>query len=126
MKPFAFEELLARLESIVRRAAGTPPGPLACGPLSIDQHRHTAHCNGRPLTLTHREFALLAYLCRHAGRVVSRSQIEQGVWGDDFDRETNVVAVYVNYLRRKLEAAGAPDLLETVRGAGYRLKEAPA
>jgi len=126
VKPFAFEELIARLHSLVRRASGAPPGPLTCGPLQLDQHRRSACCNGQPLTLTQREFTLLEYLCRHAGRVVSRSQIEQGVWGDDFDRETNVVAVYVNYLRRKLEAAGAPDLLETVRGAGYRLKEALA
>jgi DNA-binding response OmpR family regulator len=123
VKPFAFEELLARLHSLVRRNRTVPMATLTCGPLELDLRRHGAMCQGNTLTLTQREFALLECLCRSPGCVLSRTQIEQSVWGDDFDRETNVVAVYVSYLRRKLEAAGASGLLETVRGVGYRLRE---
>jgi two-component system, OmpR family, copper resistance phosphate regulon response regulator CusR len=123
VKPFAFDELLARLRNLVRRSGSSARSPLRCGPLEVDPHRREARCNGSALELTRREFALIEYLCRNAGRVLSRAQIEQSVWGDEFDRETNVVAVYVSYLRRKLEAAGARGLLETVRGSGYRLRE---
>jgi DNA-binding response OmpR family regulator len=126
VKPFAFEELLARLHVLERRARGASPGPLVCGCLALDAVRHVALCNGHDLALTHTEFRLLEYLCRHAGRTLSRAQIEQSVWGDEHDRESNVVAVYINYLRRKLEQAGASGLIETVRGAGYRLREGQA
>lgn len=122
VKPFAFEELLARLQNLARRRQGGPASMLACGPLTLDLGRHDARCHDRPLELTRREFALLECLCRNAGHVLSRAQLEQSVWGDDFDRDTNVVAVYVSYVRRKLASAGAPDLLETVRGIGYRLR----
>lgn len=124
VKPFAFEELLARLRALERRSRGSRTSEMVCGPLRIDGLRRRAFCSGEPLDLTTTEFQLLEYLCRHAGEVVGRAQIEQQVWGDDFDRQSNVVAVYVNYLRRKLEAAGCAGMIETVRGTGYRLRGA--
>ncbi len=121
-KPFAFEELLARLHALARRATGSFEAPLRCGPITVDATRRQALCNGRELSLTHTEFALLEYLCRHTGQVVSRTRIEQQVWGDDYDRSSNVVAVYVNYLRKKLARCGVKGIIETVRGSGYRLR----
>lgn len=123
VKPFAFDELLARLRALERRRRGALSAEIICGPLRIDRLRRRVSCAGRPLDLTAKEFQLLDYLCHHPGEVLTRTQIEQQVWSDDFDRQSNVVAVYVNYLRRKLAAAGYDGLIETVRGAGYRIRE---
>ena len=121
-KPFAFDELLARLRALERRAGGTLETPIECGPLTVDVARRRAWCSGQELSLTHTEFALLEYLCRHPGRVLTRARIEQHVWGDDYERGSNVVAVYINYVRRKLARCGGAGLIETVRGSGYRLR----
>ena len=121
-KPFEFEELLARLRALTRRATAVAPGPLEFGALTIDPHTRQAWCAGEELALTHLEFALLEYLGHHAGQVLSRARIEQQVWGDEHDRASNVVAVYINYLRKKLAKHGCAHLIETVRGWGYRLR----
>jgi len=121
-KPFAFEELLARLRAVHRRSEGRPGGLLRCGPITVDSVSREVECDGVALALTHTEYALMAYLVQYPNRILSRAQIEQHVWGDDYDRATNVVAVYINYLRNKLAAAGHRDLIETVRGLGYRLR----
>ena len=121
-KPFAFEELLARLRALERRGAGRTANVIQCGPLSLDLARRSATCQGAEISLTHTEYALLEYLCRNAGRLLSRAQIEQQVWGDEYERDSNVVEVYINYLRKKLTACRAAGLIETVRGSGYRLR----
>lgn len=121
-KPFAFEELLARLRALERRGNGSVKSELHVGPLTVSPARYEASCNGEKLSLTHTEFALLAYLCHHPGQMLSRARIEQHVWGDDYDRGSNVVAVYINYLRKKLASVGCRDMIETVRGSGYRLR----
>ncbi len=126
VKPFAFEELVARLRALQRRGRSRPPTTLQCGSLKIDVLEHRAYCKGKDLQLTRTEFAVLAYLCRHRDHLVTRAQLEQAVWGDDFERDSNVVAVYINYLRKKLKRCGEQrEILETVRGSGYRLRNLP-
>jgi two-component system OmpR family response regulator len=117
VKPFAFSELLARIEALTRRA-GTARR-LSYGPVAMDLAAHRVTVNGGPVELTPKEFDLLECLLRASGRVLSRSQIKEYVWDFGFDAPTKVVDLYVHYLRRKLTAAGAPELIETVRGVGY-------
>ncbi len=119
VKPFAFAELLARIEALTRRA-GTA-SRLAFGPVEIDVPAHRALVHGSPVELTPKEFELLACLLRAAGRVLSRAEIKEYVWGFNFDAPTKVVDLYVHYLRRKLDAAGAGGVIETVRGVGYAI-----
>lgn len=121
-KPFAFEELLARLRALHRRNLGTLGSTLTCGPLTLDSAFHQIRCDGNELALTHTEYTLMAYLIHNPNRILSRTQIEEHVWGNDYDRTTNVVAVYINYLRKKLAACGYRNLIQTVRGFGYRLQ----
>lgn len=120
-KPFAFDELLARLEALLRRAR-RPASTQACadGALILDPVARTAAYAGTPLPLTQKEFDLLAYFMGHAGQALSRDEIHRGVWGHDFDRGTNLIDVYVGYVRHKLEDAGGTATIETVRGVGYR------
>jgi two-component system OmpR family response regulator len=122
IKPFAFGELLARLRALVRGRSGSRPVVLDVGDLSVDPVRHTVHRNGGSITLTAREFSLLEFLVRHAGEVVTRTQILEHVWDPHYDGSSNVVNVYVGYLRRKLETPGRP-LIRTIRGVGYALDE---
>jgi DNA-binding response OmpR family regulator len=122
VKPFALAELTARLQALLRRRGGDASSALVVGDLVVDARRHVATRDGRELDLTRREFALLEAFARHAGQVLSRDQLLRQVWGYNFDVETNVVDVFVGYLRRKLEAAGEPRMLQTVRGVGWRLK----
>jgi DNA-binding response OmpR family regulator len=121
-KPFAFEELLARVRALLRRSGDRVGVVLRVGDLTLDPATREARRGQRRVDLTAREYALLEYLMRNAGRVLSRSMLAQHVWGLDFDPESNVVDVYVGYLRRRIEAEGEPRLLHTVRGAGYVLK----
>ena len=121
-KPFAFSELLARVRALGRRPAETRPADLAAGDLQLDEVRHVARVGGRTVDLSAREFALLGYLIRHAGQVLTRQQILDGVWGAEPDVYSNVVDLYVSYLRRKLRQLGRADALRTVRGVGYTLK----
>ena len=122
VKPFALAELTARLQALLRRRGSDAPAALAVGDLVVDPRRHVAARAGRDLDLTRREFELLESFARHAGQVLSRDQLLRQVWGYNFDVETNVVDVFVGYVRRKLESAGEPRMLHTVRGVGWRLR----
>src|SRR5215831_18826273 len=123
-KPFAFEEFLARVRTLLRRGAGARPPVLRLADLTLDPVSREVVRGSRRLTLTAREHALLEYFMRNAGRILTRPMIAEHVWGFDFDTETNIIDVYVGYLRRKVDAE-APPLLHTVRGAGYVLKADP-
>jgi DNA-binding response OmpR family regulator len=121
-KPFAFDEFLARVRALLRRGSDSRAPTLRVGDLTLDPARRDVRRGERRITLTTREYALLEYLMRNAGRVLTRPMITEHVWGLDFDPESNVVDVYVGYLRRKIDAEGERPLLQTVRGAGYTLK----
>lgn len=116
-KPFHVEELLARLRALIRRAGGHASAELTCGPLVLDTRSGRASVDGRPLALTSHEYKVLAYLLHHAGKVVSRSELTEHIYAQDFDRDSNTVEVFIARLRKKLP----PGLIETVRGLGYRL-----
>jgi two-component system, OmpR family, response regulator PrrA len=122
VKPFAIAELTARLHALLRRRREPGPGPVVVGDLVVDVRRHVATRAGRDLELTRREFDLLEVFARHVGQVLSREQLLRLVWGYAADVETNVVDVFVGYVRRKLEAAGEPRMLRTVRGVGWALR----
>jgi two-component system OmpR family response regulator len=123
IKPFAFAELLARLRALLRRGAPQRSGTLRLGPIELDPAAHIVRLYGNTLELTQKQFALLEYLLRHKGQVVSRAMLLSGVWGYSFDPGTNLVDVHIAQLRRKLEQPGQPPLLHTVRGVGYRMGE---
>ena len=121
VKPFAFEELAARVVALLRRS-GAPPGRvLRQADLELDQATREVRRSGHLIDLTAREFALLRYFIEHPRQVLSKSQLLEAVWGYDYVGDSNVVEAYVSYLRRKLNAPGEPDLIQTVRGSGYRL-----
>ena len=121
-KPFAFQELLARMRALLRRKAEAAPPVLQVEDLSLDPARRLVTRGGEKIDLTSKEFALLEYLMRNAGRVLSRALISEHVWDYDFDTETNVIDVYVNYLRKKIDPGRGMKLIHTVRGSGYVLK----
>ena len=127
VKPFALEELLARLRALLRRrevnAAERRRGVLVYADVRLDQDAREATRGGRRLELRHKEFELLAYFLRHPGRVLSRREIFEEVWGYDFLGDSNVIEVTVGHLRQKLESGGAPRLIHTVRSVGYVLRE---
>ena len=121
-KPFAFGELAARLDALVRRSQGTgTKGALELADLRMDLLAHKVTRRGKPIALKPREFALLEYLLRHTGQVVTRTMLLEGVWEYHFDPQTNVVDVHISKLRQKIDAGFDPALLHTVRGVGYRL-----
>jgi DNA-binding response OmpR family regulator len=124
-KPFAFEEFLARVRALLRRGRGRAEPVLRLADLSLDPATRAVLRGSRRLSLTAREYALLEYFLRNTGRVLTRPMITQHVWGMDWDPESNIVDVYVGYLRRKVDADGEPRLLQTVRGAGYTLSAEP-
>jgi len=121
-KPFRFEELVARVRARLREPGDTVQRVLSAGPVSLDLLSRVATVNGEPVELSAREFILAETFLRHAGQVLSREQLLSHVWGYDFDPGSNVVDVYVGYLRKKL----GPDVIETVRGMGYRLRDTTA
>ncbi|WP_433549356.1 response regulator transcription factor [Streptomyces sp. CA-294286] len=123
VKPFALDELVARVRALLRRAAPLPEedDSLAYADLVVDPATRTGHRSGRALEFSRTEFALLELLLRHPGQVLPRELILELVWGRDFGPDSNSLAVYVGYLRRKLEAAGGSRLVHTVHGVGYRL-----
>jgi two-component system OmpR family response regulator len=125
-KPFSFAELLARLRALVRRGPAERPAVLRIGDLALDPASHDVTRGLARVDLTAKEFALLEYLMRRPGQVLSRSQILEHVWDFGFDSDSNVVDVYVRYLREKIDRPFGVDSIETVRGSGYRLREAPA
>ncbi|MER0428527.1 response regulator transcription factor [Streptomyces microflavus] len=122
VKPFALDELVARVRALLRRAAPpAPDGDLAFADLTLDPVIRTGRRGGRPLEFSRTEAALLELLLRHPGQALPREVILERVWGQDFGPDSNSLAVYVGYLRRKLEAGGEPRLVHTVHGLGYRL-----
>jgi DNA-binding response OmpR family regulator len=125
-KPFAFSELLARLRALARRAPGLAQDAPHVGDVRLDPTRHRVVVGERAEDLSAREYALLDYLIRQDGRVVTRQQILDAVWGAEPDVYSNVVDLYVHYLRRKLDGLGRRDVLRTVRGVGYALDEPSA
>jgi DNA-binding response OmpR family regulator len=120
-KPFAFAELLARLHALLRRSELTRPVLLTVGDLTLDPKSHVVTRGGAPISLTPREYAILETLMRRAGEVVSRMHLGESVWESDLDSLTNLVDVHISHLRRKVDRSGAPPLIHTVRGYGYRL-----
>ncbi|MGI9156214.1 MAG: response regulator transcription factor [Marmoricola sp.] len=124
-KPFAFGELAARLRALIRRGETARPTVLRNGGLALDPAEHQALWQHQVIELSPREFALLDYFMRRPGDVLRRSEILDHVWDYAYDGTSNVVDVYVRYLRNRLHEAGAGDLIETVRGVGYRLTALP-
>ena len=124
-KPFAFSELLLRLEAITRRVqpGGGEQTAIKCGELELNLVSRTAKRGARDIELLPREYSILEYLMKNAGRVVTRTMLLEKVWDYRFDPQTNVVDVHISRLRRKIDQDGDPQMIETVRGAGYRLKE---
>jgi len=120
-KPFEFEELLARLRALHRRQPALAPEVLAVSDLAVDTRSQTATRGGRVLPLTSKEYTMLEFLIRHAGAVVSRSEISAHVWDDNHDPLSNTLEVYVGRLRRKVDGGAAVPLIHTRRGAGYML-----
>jgi two-component system OmpR family response regulator len=116
-KPFHMEELLARLRALIRRAQGLASPLLQCGALTLDTRSGRVTLNGQPVSLTSHEYRLLAYLMHRPGTVVSRTELTEHLYAQDFDRDSNTIEVFVGRLRRKLP----PATIETVRGMGYRL-----
>ncbi len=124
VKPFAFAELLARIQAVARRSLSEPDdGRLAVADLVLDLRRHAVERGGRPVELTPKEFALLEYLLRNEGHVVSRAMITEKVWGYGFDSYSNLIDVHINHLRKKLDHDFEPKLIHTVKGVGYVLED---
>jgi len=125
-KPFAFDELLARLRALLRRQASAARLPrLEYGGLTLDPATRAVHRDGKPIELTNKEYALLELLLRHPDQVFTRTAILESVWGYDFDAGSNVLEVYMNFLRKKIDSASTRKLLHTVRGVGYVLRAEP-
>jgi two-component system OmpR family response regulator len=116
-KPFHMEEVLARLRALLRRASGHATSELTCGPLLLDTRSGRVSVDGNPVRLTSHEYRLLAYLMHHIGRVVSRTELVEHLYDQDFDRDSNTIEVFVGRLRKKLGG----DMIQTVRGLGYLL-----
>jgi two-component system, OmpR family, response regulator len=117
-KPFHMEEVLARLRALVRRAAGHASAELICGPVHLDTRSARVSVDGQPVRLTAQEYRLLSYLMHHRGRVVSRTELTEHLYDQDFDRDSNIIEVFVGRLRKKLGV----DVIETARGLGYRAR----
>ncbi len=120
-KPFHMEEVLARVRALLRRAAGHASSEIECGPIRLDTRASRVTVDGNPIKLTSHEYRLLSYLMHHQGRVVSRTELIEHMYDQDFDRDSNTVEVFIGRLRKKL----AVDAIETIRGLGYRIS-APA
>jgi heavy metal response regulator len=124
-KPFAFEELLARVRALLRRGAGAGQAVLAIADLRLDPATREVRRGDKRIDLTPKEYALLEFLLRRREQVLSRAIIAQHVWGVSYDTFTNVIDVYVNYLRNKIDSGHQPKLIHSIRGVGYVLKEEP-
>ncbi len=121
-KPFSFTELSARIRALLRRGRTTADSVLKLGDLALDRIERRVERSGKRIELTSKEFALLEYLMRNAGRRITRSMIIEHVWNISFDTATNVVDVYINYLRKKVDEGFGPKLIHTVRGVGYEMR----
>lgn len=122
-KPFHFEELAARLRSILRRSTSEKTTKLQCGDLTLDLVTHYAFRDEKEIELTTKEYALLEYMMRNKDRILSRSMIMQHVWKHDFDPESNIIDVYIKRVRQKIERPGQSQLIHSIRGVGYRMRE---
>jgi two-component system, OmpR family, response regulator len=116
-KPFHLEEVLARIRALLRRSTGHAQSELICGPVSLDTRTGRVSVGGNPVKMTSHEYRLLAYLMHHTGRVVSRSELVEHLYDQDFDRDSNTIEVFVGRIRKKLDV----DVIQTVRGLGYLL-----
>ncbi|MEL6962163.1 MAG: response regulator transcription factor [Pseudomonadota bacterium] len=116
-KPFHMEEVLARLRALVRRAAGHASAEMSCGPVHLDTRSAKVSVDGQPIKLTAQEYRLLAYLMHHQDKIVSRTELTEHLYDQDFDRDSNTIEVFVGRLRKKLGV----DVIQTARGLGYRL-----
>lgn len=123
IKPFSFDELLARIRVLMRRPAGTRSNAASVADLSVDFSSRTVRRGDCTIALSAKEFAILEYLIRNQGIVLSREKIEQHIWNYDFEGDSNVVNVYIRYLRKKIDDGHARKLIHTIRGAGYVLRE---
>ena len=121
VKPFNVEELLARVDALLRRAGGWAQSELVCGPITLDTRTQQVVVNGSKLELTSFEYKLLEYLMLHAGEVMSKTQITEALYSEDFERDSNVIEVFIGRLRRKLDPENAYKPIETLLGRGYRL-----
>jgi DNA-binding response OmpR family regulator len=124
-KPFDLEELIARLRALIRRSRGQASPLITIGDLVIDTNARTVIRAGKGITLSAREYDVLAYLALSAGRVVSRTELIEHIYETDYDWDSNVIDVYISYLRNKIDKGFAPPLIHTVRGAGYLMKAEP-
>jgi two-component system response regulator PhoP len=120
VKPFHVEELLARLNALVRRASGWTRAVLECGPIALDTTAQTVTAGGQPVELTSYEYKVLEYLILHAGELVSKADLTEHIYQQDFDRDSNVLEVFIGRLRKKLDPENVLKPIETVRGRGYR------
>jgi two-component system, OmpR family, response regulator len=118
-KPFKMEELLARLRALIRRASGHASAELTCGAVTLDTRTSRVSVNGNPIRLTAQEYKLLGYLMHHKGKVVSRTELTEHIYDQDFDRDSNTIEVFITRIRKKLDT----DLIRTVRGLGYVLED---
>ena len=121
VKPFHVEELLARVDALLRRAGGWAQSELVCGPVTLDTRSQDVYVDGDKIDLTSFEYRLLEYLMLHAGEVLSKTQITEALYDQDFERDSNVIEVFIGRLRRKLDPEGNFQPIETLRGRGYRL-----
>jgi two-component system response regulator PhoP len=122
VKPFRFEELRARLNALLRRASGWSKPVIECGPIALDTGRQTLTVDGDPVELTAFEYRVLEYLVLHAGQVVSKAELTDNLYDQDYDRNSNVLEVFVGRLRRKLDPDNRLNPIETLRGRGYRFR----
>ncbi len=118
-KPFKMEELLARLRALIRRSSGNASSELTCGNVRLDTRNAKVTFDGQAVKLTAQEFKLLAYMMHHKGQVISRTELTEHIYDQDFDRDSNTIEVFVNRIRKKIDA----PLIQTVRGLGYRLDD---
>jgi len=123
VKPFVFEELLARIRALMRRDEDIKDNRLTVDDLVLDVSEHRVSRGGADISLTSKEYALLEYLMRNLGRIMTRSQIIDHVWGFEFEHDSNIIDVYIRYLRRKIDADHEKKLIQTVRGFGYVIKD---
>lgn len=122
-KPFAFEELIARIRALMRKRDGQAATKLKIAGLELDLVSHKVTRDGKDIELTSKEYALLEYLMRSAGSVITRTMIAEHVWDMNFDSDTNIIDVYINYLRKKIDDGFKKELIQTIRGRGYTIKE---